>query len=144
MTKSISLRNPGGQAALTVRYDGLQDVRGKTAHAPAGILRRGALLPVLSPRQRALPPWTPTRGRLPLSLWTPIDQGALLPPWNPGPEGDFGSPPGPPSTRRVPPWTRTRASAPWTTEGRSAKWHDFPIKLGVSFALLTIGVEKDA
>lgn len=63
---------------------------------------QGGLPPPLHPPAQGVPPVDPAIGRLPFSLWTPIDRGAPPDPR----QGVFN------------PWTPTGVSAPASTGGR--------------------------
>ena len=98
------------------------------------ILARGQLRPPLHPPDQGVPPLDPTRRASPSGLPTGrcftlrppdrcfdsgFDQESLRALHGPPDRGRLRSPPGPPSTRRVPPWTCTRAVRPSTAAGLS-------------------------
>src|ERR1039457_5534584 len=74
-----------------------------TRHRLRLILARGQLRPPLHPPEQDLRPVPPA--------------GAISSAPGPSTVGRLRSPPGPPSTRRVPPWTCTRAVRPSTAAG---------------------------
>jgi hypothetical protein len=98
------------------------------------ILQRGSLRPPFDPPDQGLPPLDPTRRASPSGLPTGrcftlrppdrcfgsgFDQESLRALHGPPDRGSLRSSPGPPSTRRVPPWTCTRAVRPSTAAGLS-------------------------